>query len=149
MGTRGYKTYIYFVNTGEFPDSPCLWCRANTNGNPVGFPVGEPTIDIIENRVIIFYSIIDQYCSFECLQAEYNRSYRRTEEWNVLGEQIEFIFGITHPGKFLKPAKHWKFLKSNNGFMTYDQYRKGNHVFEETGEIIFIPAQCRYKLIKQ
>nr|QBK93304.1 MAG: A1L transcription factor/late transcription factor VLTF-2 [Pithovirus LCPAC404] len=146
MVLRGHKVYTMFENIGKFPDAPCLWCKDVIKGNPVGNPVGEPIVKSIDNKCYICYYIIDLYCSFPCLYAMFDLFYEKTEKWSKIEQNILFLFSMMHPGEILRPAEDWRLLNINGGPLTSEQFHKGDHIFEDTGEILFLPAQSIYRL---
>ncbi len=148
VAAKGHKIYVNFVSTGKFNNSSCMWCKGLVHDGPIGIPVGNMDIIINDKYSTLICYIEDIYCTFECLYAAYQLFYRKKDCYGSSEEMILHLFDLIYPGEILEPADDWRVLKSNNGWMSIEEFRKGTHRFRDTGKIILIPIERIYELIQ-
>nr|QBK92423.1 MAG: A1L transcription factor/late transcription factor VLTF-2 [Pithovirus LCPAC401] len=148
VAAKGHQMYVSFVSKGKYTNAPCMWCRTLIQDNPIGLPVGNMDMIIDDDHTRLICYIEDLYCTFECLYASFQMFYNRKDCYGSSEEMILHLFNIMHPGEILEPADDWRVLKSNNGWMSIEQFREREHRFIDTGKIILVPIKRIYELIQ-
>ncbi len=146
VAAKGHQMYVSFVSRGKYKNAPCMWCRTSIQDNPIGLPVGNMEMIVVDNHTRLICYIEDLYCTFECLYASFQMFYSRKDCYISSEEMILHLFDMIHPGEILEPADDWRVLKSNNGWMSTEQFKEGTHRFVDTGKIILVPIKRIYEL---
>nr|QBK93838.1 MAG: A1L transcription factor/late transcription factor VLTF-2 [Pithovirus LCPAC406] len=146
VAAKGHQIYVNFVCKGKYTNSPCMWCKTLIQDDPIGLPVGNMKMIVVDSNTRLICYIEDLYCTFECLYASFQMFYSRKDCYDNSEEMILHLFNMIYPGEILEPADDWRVLKSNNGWMSTEQFKEKTHRFVDTGKIILVPIKRIYEL---
>lgn len=136
----GYKVYDRsgrYAALDPYKEYNCMYCLRKIKEKPLGIPIRRE-----ERDGKIFYHMVDIFCSFNCILAEYRRRINNCIYSQSMTYLSEIYFKCTGRDiSEVKPASDQRLLKIFNGPLSWDDYHTGTVTYtEKPGNMYFIPT---------